>query len=281
MVVQGVPFLINDDPRVSAEHHLVQVAKQITRDWNRYQGFIVILPPNSYIVDAATISYLLGDIGKPVVYTTMTRHSSFPQQPGDTEDMVLKSHILSSVQVATSDIGSSALVLGSDVLHPFHTRAQQMPNGVRCIPIDRVTLGHVDFGVRLSSYALHRRKKKPRGPYMLSEQVVTVIVEEDQELDTDSFATAKAQAVVVHAPEQRSIRRAAERLSMRFPVLLLTPQYVALYEQGKRIVLISSQAAAIGKLRWVIGTQSKALKKESLASLMRAHLPIEQLGVRT
>lgn len=280
MFVKGTPILVSEDAKASEAELLATAATQIKRGWKQHQGCIVVLPPADYVAAAATISYLLGDIGKPVVFVTMTGEESMMHKPGESEDVVLKSHIVSAVQVAISDIGAPILVQGSDMLHPLYTNTEHSPQGVRFTPIDSVTVGHVDFGVRPSSYALHRRKKAPQGRAVLSEHIPVIQLNADEELDTASSIPSKTEGLILVAPEQRTVRRAVEGLSLRFPVLLLTPKYVALYEQGRRIVLTSSRAAAVGKFRWLISTQRKEVAKHELARLMREKVPIEQFGVR-
>ncbi|HLD21330.1 MAG TPA: asparaginase domain-containing protein, partial [Patescibacteria group bacterium] len=70
MIADVTPQFIANNPQQHGWLPVIRAVKRMQREWNRYHGFIITLPPERFLYLANLFSFMLGIVGKPVVFTT-------------------------------------------------------------------------------------------------------------------------------------------------------------------------------------------------------------------
>lgn len=184
LVVQATAQFIGDAPSQLSPALFLKAVRGISRDWKRFDGWVVILPQESLQFGAALFAYVFGHIGKPVICIAPPLHIPPPvvkrmggrqkQQKkvlkGPDADALLQQQVAAAAQAAVSDIAGVALLRGDTLLHP----------------IKHTLLGSVHFGVQL-----HQRT-----PQRSSQNKLTVSLRAQ---------SSKAQFQIEKAPKSRRL----------------------------------------------------------------------------
>jgi len=90
-------------------HHWEEIADAIYREYDNYDGFVVIHGTDTMAYTASALSYALGNLGKPVVLTGS-------QVPPDILGTDAISNLVNACLAATMDFAEVAIVFGTDIL---------------------------------------------------------------------------------------------------------------------------------------------------------------------
>jgi len=104
-----VEFLCNIDSTNIQPTHWSAIAEMISKNYDKYDGFIVTHGTDTMSYSASAVSFALGKIGKPVVFTGA-------QLPPDNPNTDAKNNLIHAFKVACSDIGEVVIAFGTRIL---------------------------------------------------------------------------------------------------------------------------------------------------------------------
>lgn len=109
-----------------------KVVREIVAGWKRCDGFVVILPEEGYYAESQRIAHMLGAVGKPIVYVSVSRstHADDPQ---------FRVHMINALHTVIQDVAGH-LTVQSHAAVPLIEYAQENPTHI---------YGYFDFGFRL------------------------------------------------------------------------------------------------------------------------------------
>lgn len=148
----------------------------IDRHYDAYDGFVIVHQLATLPLAASVLTWMLTDIGKPVVVTGSSLLSRREKRAGVQADPWLVQHssdragFINAAQVAVSDVGEVAAVVGNTI---YRGSALIDLIGQPLEPIQRGVLGRVDFGIRLAGQQLRRRRRALRVRPIFETNVIT------------------------------------------------------------------------------------------------------------
>ena len=101
--------LANIDSTNMTTEQRVQIAQRIFASHSKYDGFVVIHGTDTMADSASALSFMLQDLGKPIVFTGAQKSIHVP-------DSDAPHNIYRSVRAATSDIGEVCVCFGEYIL---------------------------------------------------------------------------------------------------------------------------------------------------------------------
>ncbi|MBU0670709.1 asparaginase, partial [Patescibacteria group bacterium] len=145
-----------------------EIIKTIKTEYNKYDGFVVTHGLDNILITANTLSYLIQDSGKPIIFTgsPLIEAKVKAKQPikkifKQYQTLGIKANLINAVQVATIDISRTSLMFGNRLINP--TRAIQTFDSNLNIFSSWQTqdLAKIQFGIQTTSSAFKRSKDKP------------------------------------------------------------------------------------------------------------------------
>ncbi len=137
------------------------LGQEIKKRYSQYDGFVITHDFSSIVYTGSALSYMLQNLGKPVVLTG----SQESDNPKAAEKKVfdgfrrlgIRANLINAVQVATMDVAEVGIIFGNRFLRA--TQTQKTPTTVLNF-YDSLAgyLGKVDFGIKLAEDRQRRRK---------------------------------------------------------------------------------------------------------------------------
>ena len=140
---------------------VTRVARRLIREWNKYDGFIVVLDRHSFLFTSQLLGMMLDDVGKPVVMMHPQRVAESLSVYAQRQmiDRVLRTQLLNAVQLATEDI-SGVLLLESLSNNQVTLAYQGVGFAIRAL--DGTSYGWIDFQVHFESQIPRRSMQRPQ-----------------------------------------------------------------------------------------------------------------------
>jgi len=152
-------------------NHWLKIAESIYKNIKKCDGFVVTHGLDTIVYTAAAVSFLLKDLGKPVVFTG----SRFPPNLDEANNMLIgrkdiykntlggieaKSNLINAVQAATMDIGEVCVLFGNKLLRANRTSTVDLfgPNIFDSGEVKPI--GEVNFGLELYEHRFRRDSGK-------------------------------------------------------------------------------------------------------------------------
>lgn len=136
-----------------------KIAKAIAKNYKKFDGFVAIHEVETLPYTASALSFMLQNLGKPVVLSgspLMTRGKKIFK---DTSSYGLRANLINALQIACSNTQGVLILLGSQIvrgigltkatsasLYPFEAKPDQI-------------LGKIDFGLNLFKQSQVTKKK--------------------------------------------------------------------------------------------------------------------------
>jgi len=149
-----VQYLFNVDSSNLLPVNWDEVAKEIYKSYESYDGFVVIQGTDTMAFTASALSFALQDLGKPVVFTGS-------QIPGCYLESDARCNFINSVYLATRDVSGVMLLFDQDVFQGnrvskvSHTRLKGFSS------VKAPLLGVIETKMRLSKRAPKRHTRSP------------------------------------------------------------------------------------------------------------------------
>lgn len=246
MVALSKPMFVEQNARHPFSH-IQQVARRIGREWNRYTGFVVVLPEQHFLLESNLLAFMLGEVGKPVVVMPTTQQPLQPQDEQGVTAVLFQAGVMDATQAATSELAGVFMIKSARMLPVLHTR-YSAPHGATSA--SGMTWGRVDFGVSIDATAPQRTKERPSVRTELTPRPQLVQVEE---LVNSTFDQDRCSALIVYSDEPLPLT-VTSMLPQHAPVLLVAGNGIHLYEDGRLNQIHQlTPSAAQAKFLWVIG----------------------------
>ncbi|MBF9014944.1 MULTISPECIES: asparaginase [unclassified Oceanispirochaeta] len=132
----------------------MEMARLIYENYDNYEGFVVIHGTDTMVDTAAALSYMLQDLGKPVVLTGAQLPIFAPGPDG-------LNNLFYSVQTASMDLGEVVICFGDRILRGNRSLKENV-HGFNAFHSFRVpALGELGVTVQLLDHRIHRRESSP------------------------------------------------------------------------------------------------------------------------
>src|SRR3989339_1154668 len=144
-------LIVNLDSSNMTPEHWVMIAKKIHEQYNMYDGFVVAQGTDTMAYTASALSFALGNLGKPVIFTG----SLIPLREAGSD---ARNNLVYACMTATLDIAEVCIVLSHTILrgnrakkhHESFVAAFHSPN----FPI----LGELGRPIVLNNWRVHRHE---------------------------------------------------------------------------------------------------------------------------
>lgn len=158
------PLLVSVPAHPHNGGFISRIARRIVREWNKYDGFIVLLDQRSFIFVNHLLSMMLGNIGKPVLCITSLYTVDYTKQTKQQYnfiDMDLRTHILNAVQISTLDVSGVVVPLEGLIIPAEYCVQDPTSKQFHIRSRDGEEYGWFDFGVQVCSNIPKRSRNCP------------------------------------------------------------------------------------------------------------------------
>ncbi len=266
--------IANIDSTNIQPHHWTEVADRIGKEYENYDGFVVIHGTDTMSYTATALSLALGNLGKPVILTGA-------QVPPDILGSDASSNLINACQVASMDFAEVAIVFGTSILRG--NRSMKVSESERNAFISPVfpNLGSIRLQPELTYSGV---RKRHGGPLQLrssfaGDVAVVKLMPGMQPHVLEAILDSKIDGLVLESfgpggiPNRENslipcLKKAKEK---KIPVLICTQciygtTRMYLYEVGQSALEFGvvptgdmTPEAAYVKLKWVLG-QTKSME---------------------
>lgn len=249
-------------------HHWMEIAKTIAHDYHQYDGFVVIHGTDTMAYTATALSFALGNLGKPVVFTGS-------QVPPDILGSDAVGNIVNACMTATMDFAEVVIAFGTSILRG--NRSTKISESERNAFISPVfpALGSIRLQPELTFEGVRRRhggKLDLVNSFKGSVAVVKIVPGMEPAL-LDAIIKTDIDGLIVESfgpgnipnQEQSLLPSIARARKKKIPVLVSTQciygtTRMYLYEVGQRALKFGvvptgdmTPEAAFVKLKWGLG----------------------------
>lgn len=151
-------FICGDDQQSVAVETWPDLAREIQKRYPASDGFVITHNFNSIIYTGAALSFMLRNLGKPVILTGAQETGALPAPAlGDRYHALgIRANLINAIQVATMNIAEVAIMAGNILLRATKTLR---PSGAKGeLAGYGENLGEVDFGIKLSEQRQRRQR---------------------------------------------------------------------------------------------------------------------------
>jgi len=149
-----IAYIDNIDSANMNPEHWEKMTDVIERNYGKYDGFVITHGTNSMAYTASALSYILGNLGKPVVLTGS-------QIPGGRIETDARRNFVNAVRVATMNLAGVFLVFDEEII--LGARASKVSesklNAFETINWDMA--GEIRINIRLNDEVKKRHGHKP------------------------------------------------------------------------------------------------------------------------
>jgi len=162
-------FVFPDGKEIATEDWN-QLSKEIADRYNTSDGFVVLHPLDSMLYTGSALSFLLGNLAKPVVLTGSPLQPHMKSEK-DVEGFMshyrtlgVRANLINAIQVATMNVPEVTILFGNQLFRANRARKSLSTSFNFFDTDDADVLGTVDFGIKLKD----PDKKKPKGNLKLT-----------------------------------------------------------------------------------------------------------------
>lgn len=249
-------------------HHWMEIAKAIAHDYQHYDGFVVLHGTDTMAYTATALSFALGNLGKPVVFTGS-------QVPPEILGSDAVSNMVHACMAATMDFAEVAIAFGTSILRG--NRSIKISESERDAFISPVfpALGSIRLQPELTFDGVRRRhggNLDLNNMFKGSVAVVKIVPGLDPRL-LDTIIDTDIDGLIVESfgpggipnQEQSLLPSIARARKKKIPVLVCTQciygtTRMYLYEVGQHALKLGviptgdmTPEAAFVKLKWGLG----------------------------
>lgn len=237
-------FYIPGEHRRMEETQLQRAALQLEDLWDQFDGFVILMAYDQFVYEADLLSYMIGEVGKPVVCTTIDP-ASFDEN--NEIDSVARSQFISSIQAATGELGGCMIILGSAMMPASHVVIEE-GRKTRLVSADDIIYGVINFGVQLTEHAPAFTGFPPELQLEYEQRVQFVhALDEGQQITTPS--------ILSHI-ESLSVEQ-LEKIILA-PALVIQEDSIALIEDSQIYEVTGlTECSAAAKFTWILGQMQR------------------------
>lgn len=280
--------LITRDPFPKGILHLARTAQRVFEKWNKYHGFIIILERTNFLYFAAILSFMLGRLNKPVVFSC---------PPGDSlavetlkySDIILRASLVNAALTASGKMSGTVITVGEELIpvthaiffQKFDDISEQLVEGMTSA--DMLSAGWIDFGLKRNPTSIAEKKNLlPSAPQLHLEIADDVPLLHFEDYPTlQDLQAALPDIVIIKSKVQTAFRR--ESIPENKTVLLLEPEVLLSHNGEWSSIHWMTEETARAKFVWLVAQRRKKEFAEqygtNIAYLMRRDFIGETLHV--
>lgn len=158
-------FVFPDGKEISSENWNT-LSKEIADRYNSSDGFVVLHPLDSMLYTSSALSFLLGNLSKPVVFTGsplaphMKSEKDIEGFMSHYRTLGVRANLINAIQVATMNVPEVTILFGNQLLRANRAR-KSLSTSFNFFDTDESDiLGTVDFGIKLKDPKRKATKEK-------------------------------------------------------------------------------------------------------------------------
>jgi L-asparaginase len=154
-------FIVDGSEQSISSDIWIQLAQQIKKRYAHYDGFVIMHAFDSMVHTGVALSFMLQNLGKPVILTGAQENKSDVQSGGTGligfRRLGIRANLINAVQVATMDIAEVGIMFGNRLMRATRVH-QSQTDQTNLIDSGGDLLGKVDFGIKLNEVRQRRRR---------------------------------------------------------------------------------------------------------------------------
>ncbi len=259
IVVRCTPVLIHPPKLETSKEQAradvwMKVGRILKREWNAFEGAVVVLPAEEFSLAVGYIRLMLGPIGKPVLF--VQQNTAAHAERSQYDRLSFHASIINAAQAAIAPCSGTVVVSGSEIIDATPCTTPSV-------------IGRIDFGLQLNKSAQPRNALRPSGPFVYPKHLLHIHTNE-QESSPHLSAVAippLTSIVLLDGPTAHEIARA---LTTSVPIIALQRSddgaaAVVVVESGVTTSIPPMNAgAALAKSIWIAGVLEQEERPEAV-----------------
>ena len=148
VLCRGIAFLIEPPEQNDSFQVIPAVCEQLKKIYDRFDGFVVILPRDRVLTVSAILSLLVTRTGKPIICTS-DYATGMQTRYRDYYSIALKGDLVNTAHVGSANIGTVVAMAGVEILHPALATVAYNDERPFLTSATNKLMGVVDFGIHL------------------------------------------------------------------------------------------------------------------------------------
>lgn len=237
------PFFVSDAVQTHYEPEWKQTMTIIRNNWEEYDGFVVYVPASEVIQCSIAASFILGRLGKPVIFTADPYAGVLTEK-----NLSLMSNLINGTLMAISEHAGIYTLYDGNVFSPFQLQNIGEHNRMKYIgePVARI-----DFGLHIQS-ELPGRSSLAQPNENLVEDITELADLEVSEPDNTGLRSITATIPIDHIP------------TITYTVEQNEHPTISCAIGDHHILLPMTEAAFITKLSWVLMNMKDTADMETI-----------------
>lgn len=241
----------------------LKLAEVIKNRYDDFSGFVVIHGTDNILYTSSSLSFLIQNLNKPIVFTgSQVVNDSIPAN----KDLGIRANLINSIQVAISDLNEVALMFGNRLLRANQCNQEINKNLNIFSSPDSAVLGRIDFSIRLYEKKINAAKGKLKIFSQLNSNIEIVNLSPILNLKELTKRIADKDGVIVNLADYYKLPEDLcflfEKITKDIPVIIWSKNFQAQVIGPKNIMVINNMTwhATLTKLAWAL-TQVKTPAK--------------------
>lgn len=231
----------------TAKTRLQQLALDIQKKWNAFDGAVVLFDYDTFVYDAGLLAFILDEPGKPIVCTSV-EPLSVAGASSPLEHSEARAKFMNAIQGATGELGGCMFIMGSALLPATHVSIEE-GRTLRFVSADNIIYGVITFGVQITEHAPPRTGNAPQLRLDYAENVQWL------------YSVEKAQHFLVPTvlDQIESLTATDIQKLIVAPTLLLQQDEITLFEDETVVdVQHMTMYGAASKFVWCLGQMNRS-----------------------
>jgi len=254
-----------------------KLASTISNEYEKFDGFVVLHGPDSILYTASAISFLLQNLGKPIVFTC----GYSQEKPAKTffsgfGEISIKANLINAVQVSTLGIQEVTLVYGNKIFRANRSKIDPEANNLNIFYAEqKAILGKIDFSIRVYSQYLWKAKPSSRSYPELEYSVMALPYTPCGDIATLAKSLRHYKGVIIDFGNLHNIPEKAEKLIQRLhqSTVIAVRSRIPIYFVGYKSAIINvsnmTPETALTKFMWAL---KAAKNKKDVKKLMDSNI---------
>ncbi len=262
-------FVFGEDASEIKPELWVTLGKKIKELYEQYDGFVIIHGVDTMIYTAAMMHFMLGNLGKPVVFTGSPLSAEVAESDkqdlsgliSDYKSLGVKANLINAIQVATMDLSEVAIMFGNRLIRATATAKGDTPSFNFFDADKEGMLGKVDFGIKLFSRARKRRKGALQLNHAIADKVCLLQLYPGARPELlENMLTDQCQGVIVKSFNTNLFPDSfkpilAKAYQQQIPIVAHNPFALDVKKKKREYILINDMTFEITfvKFMWALG----------------------------
>ncbi|MBU1075281.1 asparaginase, partial [Patescibacteria group bacterium] len=276
-------FILGEKDKEPGLNHWIKMGKIIADKMDEYDGFVVTHHVHSLLQASCALSFMLGNLSKPVVFTgsqiplTLSKTKTTRKILKKYKGLGIKANLINALQIAIQGPSEVSIMFGNKLVRANQAHVTKSLSLNLFNAPTRAVLATIDFGIKISESARQIKRGAFKFKGLFDDNVSLANFYADQNIEFLKWVLEKKPSGVII--QSHDLDTTAELLKKSLPKNLSTPILIHTDtpfsdNDNSYFQIISNMTfeATLLKLKWVLG-QTK--NRKQIANLMRENVALE------